>query len=76
MLGLGRPCCLVQVAAELLVSKGEMLSEYFGIGISEDGAVTSLPILLDGHVPDLLRLPAFLLALANDVRARRPPHAC
>lgn len=68
-LNVSRTCCLVQAAADLLVGKGEMLTEYFGIGISDDGYVTSLPILLDGHAPDLLRLPAFLLTLANDVRS-------
>ena len=38
-----------------------------GAGIDEGGRLTALPQLVDGHVPDLARLPGFVLSLARDV---------
>jgi DNA mismatch repair protein MLH1 len=49
---------------KLLISKGPMLQDYFRIGISEEGFLTSLPDLLPGFQPDLVELPAFLVKLA------------
>ena len=36
-------------------------------GVDEAGRLTALPQLVDGYVPDLARLPGFVLSLARDV---------
>ena len=74
--GDGPKADVARVLAQLLVLKGPMLREYFALDISEaaaddeataDGAVLrSLPVLLEGHTPDLVGLPEFLLHLGND----------
>ena len=38
-----------------------------GAVVDEGGRLTALPQLVDGHVPDLARLPGFVLSLARDV---------
>lgn len=35
--------------------------------MDEGGRLTALPQLVDGYVPDLARLPGFVLSLARDV---------
>ena len=74
--GDGPKADVARVLSELLVLKGPMLREYFALDIAEaaaddaaaaDGAVLrSLPVLLEGHTPDLVGLPEFLLHLGND----------
>lgn len=53
---------------ELLKEKEDMLEDYFGIKM-EDGCLIRLPVILDQYVPDMDRLPEFLLSLANDVKS-------
>jgi len=59
------------IAAEaeaLLVSKAELLGEYFRIGIDPDArTLTSLPELVEHHVPLPGALPLLLLRLASEV---------
>ena len=50
------------VLAQLL-SRKEMLKEYFSIDISEEGRLTTIPLLLKGYMPSLTKLPRFLLRL-------------
>lgn len=52
---------------ELLLSKREMVDEYFSLLISEDGVVETLPLVLKGFMPNLDRLPHFLLCLGTQV---------
>ncbi|KAL4433570.1 hypothetical protein ABPG75_000011 [Micractinium tetrahymenae] len=52
---------------QLLRQKAGMLSEYFSIDITEDGCLASLPQLIEQYVPRMDRLPAFVLALGQDV---------
>lgn len=58
---------IARFLSDLLVSKREMLEEYFSIEISESGELLSLPYLLHGYEPPFLRLPMFLLRLGTDV---------
>lgn len=51
----------------LIVSKREILSHYFSLDITEDGMVTGMPLLLKGYMPNLGKLPAFLLRLGPNV---------
>ncbi len=44
-----------------------MLAECFGIRVDENGALCSLPVLLEQHVPDVARVADFVLALGRDV---------
>jgi DNA mismatch repair protein MLH1 len=53
-------------ATALLVSKADMLEEYFRITITTDGMLTGLPELLPNYFPQLEMLPTFLLRLATD----------
>ena len=46
-----------------LISRKEMLKEYFSIEISEEGRLLTMPILLKGYMPSLTKLPRFLLRL-------------
>lgn len=45
-----------------------MLVEYFGINITSDGEIESLPHLLKEYTPDLNKLPVFLMRLGPQVR--------
>ena len=52
-----------QAVTKTLVDRREMLNEYFSLGISPDGSLLSIPLLLKGYVPPLAKLPNFLLRL-------------
>ena len=53
----------------LLLSKRDMLDEYFSLKLSDSGLVEALPMLLKGYTPNLDRLPHFLLCLGTQVSA-------
>jgi DNA mismatch repair protein MLH1 len=46
-----------------LISRKEMLKEYFSLDISDEGRLLSIPLLLKGYMPSLTKLPRFLLRL-------------
>jgi DNA mismatch repair protein MLH1 len=46
-----------------LISRKEMLKEYFSIEMSDEGRLMSIPLLLKGYMPSLTKLPRFLLRL-------------
>jgi DNA mismatch repair protein MLH1 len=46
-----------------LLSRREMLAEYFSIIVSEHGELTCLPLMLKGYMPSLAKLPRFLIRL-------------
>ncbi|KAK0661864.1 DNA mismatch repair protein Mlh1 [Lasiodiplodia hormozganensis] len=52
---------------EQLVSRRDMLAEYFSLEISEDGDLVSIPLLIKGYTPSLAKLPHFLLRLGPNV---------
>ena len=49
------------------MSRRDMLQEYFNLGISEDGLVETLPMLLRDYTPNLDKLPLFLMRLGPQV---------
>lgn len=53
-----------------------MLAEYFALGISVDGTVETLPMLLRDYTPNLDKLPLFLMRLGPQVRASALPTSC
>lgn len=61
---------VVQGAFSKLFERREMLAEYFGFGITDEGCVDHLPSLLPGYVPSMDRLPYFVLCAG--VRVSRP----
>ncbi|KAK4193751.1 DNA mismatch repair protein Mlh1 [Podospora australis] len=54
---------IIELVADQLIERREMLSEYFSLEISPTGELTSLPILTRGYSPALSKLPRFLLRL-------------
>ena len=44
-----------------------MIEEYFTLSITKDGKLASIPKLLPGYIPDLNRLPLFLMRLGPQV---------
>ena len=57
---------LAKAMTSLLISKSEMLTEYFKISITSNGELISLPNLLDDYTPLPEALPLFLLRLASE----------
>ncbi|KAH9896948.1 DNA mismatch repair protein MutL [Cubamyces lactineus] len=51
----------------LLMARRDMLHEYFSLGISENGLVETLPMLLRDYTPNLDKLPLFLMRLGPQV---------
>ncbi|XP_068625535.1 DNA mismatch repair protein Mlh1 [Battus philenor] len=51
----------------LLVSKKDMLYEYFSLKISAERELLALPLLLDGHTPFMGALPVYLVRLVSEV---------
>ncbi|KAL5256419.1 hypothetical protein ACHWQZ_G011601 [Mnemiopsis leidyi] len=58
---------LATFATELLLSKREMLDDYFSIVITEEGSLSGLPMLVEQYYPLLHQIPMFLLRLATEV---------
>ncbi|KKY22388.1 putative dna mismatch repair protein [Diplodia seriata] len=57
----------ISAVEEQLLSRKDMLSEYFSLEISEDGDLVSIPLLIKGYTPSLAKLPQFLLRLGPHV---------
>jgi DNA mismatch repair protein MLH1 len=58
---------LSQAIVQLIISKSEMLNEYFGIKITKLGCLTTLPIIIKNYIPNQEYLPIFIFNLALKV---------
>ena len=58
---------LATYIVNLLKEKRTMLLDYFSLEIDSEGNLLTLPLLLDGYVPNLNGLPMFVLRLATEV---------
>ncbi|KAH8829463.1 hypothetical protein DL96DRAFT_1054744 [Flagelloscypha sp. PMI_526] len=58
---------IVQHIVNILIERRDMLQEYFSMQISEDGDLQSLPLLLKDYMPNLDKLPYFLMRLGPQV---------
>ncbi|KAF8907538.1 histidine kinase-like ATPase [Mucidula mucida] len=58
---------IVERIVDILMSRREMLAEYFSLEISPDGFVASLPLLLRDYTPNLDKVPSFLMRLGPQV---------
>lgn len=52
---------------EQLVSRRDMLAEYFSLDVSADGELLGIPLMLKGYMPSLAKLPNFLLRLGPHI---------
>lgn len=57
----------VSAVEQQLLSRRDMLVEYFSLEISEEGDLISIPLLMKGYTPSLTKLPSFLLRLGPHV---------
>ena len=58
---------VVTTVEQQLISRREMLAEYFAIDITVDGYLASLPLLMKGYLPSMAKLPRLLLRLGPHV---------
>ncbi|KAG0308102.1 DNA mismatch repair protein [Dissophora globulifera] len=58
---------IAETVKNMLVSKKEMLREYFSICITDDGEVTAIPMMIRGYIPNLEKLPDFLWRLGSEI---------
>jgi DNA mismatch repair protein MLH1 len=58
---------VVELVSAQLIERREMLLEYFSFEISEKGDVITIPLLLKGYTPSIVKLPRFLLRLGPHV---------
>ncbi|OHX01127.1 DNA mismatch repair protein mlh1 [Colletotrichum incanum] len=54
---------VVEKVAAQLIERREMLSEYFSLEVSPAGELLSIPLLIKGYTPAMVKLPRFLLRL-------------
>ncbi|KAK4617823.1 DNA mismatch repair protein Mlh1 [Fulvia fulva] len=58
---------VVSAVLDQLISRKDMLLEYFGIEVTEDGELLTIPLLVKGYMPSMAKLPNFLLRLGPHV---------
>jgi len=58
---------VVPAVAEQLISRRDMLREYFSLEITAEGELLTIPLLAKGYMPSLGKLPNFLLRLGPHV---------
>jgi DNA mismatch repair protein MLH1 len=58
---------IVELVADQLIERREMLLEYFSLEISPTGELLSIPLLIKGYTPAIAKLPRFLLQLGPHV---------
>jgi len=58
---------VIPAVVEQLISRRDMLAEYFALEISEEGELLGIPLLIKGYMPSMAKLPNFLLRLGPHV---------
>ncbi|KAK0715731.1 hypothetical protein B0H67DRAFT_645436 [Lasiosphaeris hirsuta] len=58
---------VVELVADQLIERREMLLEYFSFEISPTGELLSIPLLVKGYTPAMVKLPQFLLKLGPHI---------
>ncbi|KTW28453.1 hypothetical protein T552_01715 [Pneumocystis carinii B80] len=54
-------------ASKIIIDYREMLYEYFSFGVTSDGKIYSLPLLLKDYIPNIGKLPLFIYRLCIKV---------
>jgi DNA mismatch repair protein MLH1 len=57
-----------QAIFSIITGRRDMLSEYFSISINAADEIETLPLLLQDYIPNLDKLPLFLMRLGPQVR--------
>ncbi|PSR71450.1 hypothetical protein PHLCEN_2v12717 [Hermanssonia centrifuga] len=58
---------IVNLIVDTIMTRSDMLKEYFLLTINKEGMVETLPSLLKGYTPNLDKLPLFLMRLGPQV---------
>lgn len=58
---------VVPAVMDQLISRRDMLAEYFALEFSADGELLAIPLLVKGYMPSMAKLPNFLLRLGPHV---------
>lgn len=58
---------VVPAVVEQLISRRDMLAEYFTLELSDEGELLSIPLLVKGYMPPMAKLPNFLLRLGPHI---------
>ncbi|KAK4448104.1 MutL-like protein [Podospora aff. communis PSN243] len=58
---------VIEAVTEQLIERREMLLEYFSFEVSPSGELLSIPLLVKGYNPPIVKLPQFLLRLGPKV---------
>ncbi|GJJ10468.1 hypothetical protein Clacol_004694 [Clathrus columnatus] len=62
---------VIEAIAEILITRKEMLKEYFSMVINDDDDIETIPLLLNGYTPNLDKLPLFLMRIGPEVDWQR-----
>ncbi|KAL0944653.1 DNA mismatch repair protein [Colletotrichum truncatum] len=54
---------VVEKVAYQIIERREMINEYFSLEVSPAGELLSIPLLIKGYTPPMVKLPRFLLRL-------------
>ncbi|TIC99650.1 DNA mismatch repair protein MLH1 [Colletotrichum higginsianum] len=54
---------IIEKVAAQLIERREMLSEYFSLEVTPAGELLTIPLLIKGYTPAMVKLPRFLLRL-------------
>ena len=60
----------------MLISKGDMLKEYFSLEINKLGMLCTIPELIESYIPCVEDLPLFVLFLATRVEWEEEQEYC
>jgi DNA mismatch repair protein MLH1 len=52
---------------EVLFRRRDMIAEYFSLGITKEGILMSIPLLLRNYTPNYGKLPLFIRRLGRNV---------
>lgn len=58
---------VVTMVYDQIINRRDMLAEYFAMEVSEDGDLSSIPLLMKGYTPSMAKMPNFLLRLGPHV---------
>jgi hypothetical protein len=61
---------------DIVMTRRDMLADYFSLTITADGKVEGLPLLLQDYIPNLDKLPHFLMRLGPQVWNDLPLSVC
>ncbi|KAI8599809.1 DNA mismatch repair protein Mlh1 [Dissophora ornata] len=58
---------IAETVKNTLVSRKEMLREYFSVCVTDNGDLTAIPMMIRGYIPNLEKLPDFLWRLGSEI---------